>query len=75
MSELTIEMAIAIQQAHLKQWDAVLKPEHAAALRKWAECGNDTAQTGYDISRGGDLDRYVHDMLMPAVQYPPGMFS
>jgi hypothetical protein len=61
---MTKDQAIAHQQAHLKQWQSVLKPEVFAKLKAWAEAANDGEHDPYYIRRGQSLTEYIQNHLM-----------
>jgi hypothetical protein len=60
----TLADALAIQEEHLKQWDLILKPEVAAKLRAIVLATNKGVTNPYVVTRGSDIDHYVHNPVI-----------
>ena len=59
--QFTMEQSLAIQEAHLKQWETILKPEVAAKLRSIVIAKNKGVTDPYDVCRGSSIDNFVHN--------------
>ena len=57
--------AIEIQQEHLADWEAVLKPEIFSKLKALVEKDNSTINDPYEICRGDTIYEIVTNELMP----------
>lgn len=57
----TMEQALAMQESHLKQWDAILKPEVAAKLRERVLNENKGVTNPFEICRGSMISELVHN--------------
>jgi len=58
-AEFTVEAGIRVQTRQLERWAIVLKPEVMEDLRTFAVLDNDKAHSGYEITRGSDLENYI----------------
>jgi hypothetical protein len=56
----TKEEGIAIQTQQLKEFRSVMSAEAFDVLQKLVTADNDKAVDGFDIVRGGDIDRILH---------------
>lgn len=61
MNDITMTKMLAMQDEHLKQWESILKPEVAAKLRAIVLATNKGVTNPYEITRGSEIDRYVHN--------------
>jgi hypothetical protein len=56
-----MDVALKIQEEHLQQWEAILKPEIAKKLREIVLAQNQNLQVPWEVCRGGEIDYYVHN--------------
>ncbi len=59
MGHFTVQEGIKVQRMHLEEWKQILKPKVYKDLEKWTTKDNDSAETGFDVLRGKDLDHYI----------------
>jgi hypothetical protein len=65
--KFTVAQGLKIQAEHVAAWGGVLKPEVFAALVQYVAKCNQTLHpdaTGYDVTRGGGVDEFVHNYAM-----------